>query len=262
MVIGKVVTKFKSVRISTADRKEYSLEMTALNKLGIRILGLPHLGFRNRARIVFKLLKSINGKNVLDAGAGYGIYSFMLAEKGYSVSSLDYNKDRIHEIELKKKEYPEAGDRIETKVGSLTDLPYNKEKFDIIICSEVLEHIKQDKKAFSELARVLEPGGFLILSVPTNSKSNQKQYIRFEHERPGYSFKDIKELADKNKLQIKKIFFYEYSFGRFAFRLHNAIDNLALKAGTFYFFYALSFLDEIVRFGEADGMIVLLQKTD
>lgn len=44
----------------------------------------------------------------------------------------------------------------------LTNIPFENSSFDLIICSHVLEHIKQDKKAISEILRVLKPGGYAI----------------------------------------------------------------------------------------------------
>jgi predicted SAM-dependent methyltransferase len=49
---------------------------------------------------------------------------------------------------------------------SATDLGYQTSFFDVIICNHVLEHIPNDRKAMSELHRVLKPGGWAILQVP------------------------------------------------------------------------------------------------
>ncbi|MCP4671119.1 MAG: class I SAM-dependent methyltransferase, partial [Desulfobacula sp.] len=48
----------------------------------------------------------------------------------------------------------------------VTNLPFCNNSFDIVICSEVLEHILDDKKAMSELVRILKPGKILAVSVP------------------------------------------------------------------------------------------------
>ena len=45
-------------------------------------------------------------------------------------------------------------------------LPFGEERFDLVICAEVLEHVSSPKRAVSELLRVLKPGGHLVVSVP------------------------------------------------------------------------------------------------
>src|SRR2546425_3949383 len=50
--------------------------------------------------------------------------------------------------------------------GSIFELPFKDASFDCVICSEVIEHVSADETVFSELERVLEPGGRLILGTP------------------------------------------------------------------------------------------------
>ena len=50
--------------------------------------------------------------------------------------------------------------------GSIFALPFKDSAFDCVICSEVIEHVPADEKIFTELERVLEPGGRLILGTP------------------------------------------------------------------------------------------------
>jgi SAM-dependent methyltransferase len=54
----------------------------------------------------------------------------------------------------------------ETILLDLTSLPFMDNSFDILICNHVLEHIVDEKKAFSEIHRVLKPKGWAILQVP------------------------------------------------------------------------------------------------
>lgn len=49
----------------------------------------------------------------------------------------------------------------------LTDMPFHDAQLDVIICSHVLEHIPDDTKAMREMYRVLRPGGYLLVMVPT-----------------------------------------------------------------------------------------------
>jgi len=50
--------------------------------------------------------------------------------------------------------------------GDLRYLPFRSGSFDVVVCTDVLEHISEDAAALGELARVLKPAGTLILTVP------------------------------------------------------------------------------------------------
>ncbi len=77
----------------------------------------------------------------------------------------------------------------------ITNIPYEDNKFDVIICNHVLEHITDDKAAMSELFRVLKPGGWAMLQVPislvldktfedksiTSEKDREKYFGQFDH---------------------------------------------------------------------------------
>ena len=53
-----------------------------------------------------------------------------------------------------------------TVKADITDLPFPADSFDVILCSHVLEHVVDDRKAMRELHRVLRPGGWALVLVP------------------------------------------------------------------------------------------------
>ncbi len=61
----------------------------------------------------------------------------------------------------------------------LTNITFEENSFDIILCSHVLEHIPDDRKAMRELYKVLKPGGFAILLVPID-KSRSETYENWQ----------------------------------------------------------------------------------
>jgi ubiquinone/menaquinone biosynthesis C-methylase UbiE len=81
--------------------------------------------------------------------------------------------------------------------ADILDLPFEDESFDIVFCNHVLEHIVDDKKAMSELFRVMKKGGWGILQVPmknslektyedftiTDPKEKQKHFGQYDHVR-------------------------------------------------------------------------------
>lgn len=55
--------------------------------------------------------------------------------------------------------------------GSIDDLPFPDHSFDLLCAFDVIEHVGDDDKAFSEIARVLRPGGAFFLSVPLSMQA-------------------------------------------------------------------------------------------
>jgi ubiquinone/menaquinone biosynthesis C-methylase UbiE len=64
-------------------------------------------------------------------------------------------------IRKEQKKYP----RHQYCIGDATNLPFDKDNFDVVVCSEVIEHIPQDERALSEVRRVLKNDGAFILTT-------------------------------------------------------------------------------------------------
>lgn len=104
---------------------------------------------------------------------------------------------------------------IAEKVIDITDINFENNYFDFIICNHVLEHVKDDKKAMRELFRVLKPGGEAILQVPmfkTMTKTFEDFSIVLSEERVKYFGqkdhlriygKDYKEKLESEGFKVK-----------------------------------------------------------
>jgi SAM-dependent methyltransferase len=57
--------------------------------------------------------------------------------------------------------------------ADITDLPFPDDSFDVILCSHVLEHVLDDRKAMRELYRVLRPGGWALVLVPMDFRRDE-----------------------------------------------------------------------------------------
>ncbi len=86
---------------------------------------------------------------ILDIGGGSTPYKGMFDCNEYTTIEVDINRYKNIDI-----------------FGDITNLPIKKGKIDCIICTEVLEHVKDVDKAFKELNRVLKREGYLILTIP------------------------------------------------------------------------------------------------
>ena len=262
MIIGAILRKFSKIELSTADEKYYTLKNNFVTKLALRLIGLPHLGFRTRAKIILReTLQSPKLTHILDAGCGYGLYALTLAENEYYVDALDLDRKRINNLNTLCQESDVTSKYIHTYQGSLAALPFSNNVYDLIICSDVIEHITDDQAAVKELARVLKPGGRLILSVPYNSRHNRNIFKMFGHERPGYTKEALTALVGANGLCLKKDFCYEYWLGTRLFEFFNSLNSKVLMGILFYPCYGLYLIDKLLAIGEPNGIVIIAQKT-
>ena len=104
------------------------------------------------------------GEVCLDAGCGGGRFVVALARLGAShVVGIDISEEAIAaaDARIKKRGLKNA----EAKVASVLDLPFPDHSFDYVVCSGVIHHTPDPKRAFRELDRVLRPAGKLFVSV-------------------------------------------------------------------------------------------------
>ncbi|OGV40078.1 MAG: hypothetical protein A2020_13850 [Lentisphaerae bacterium GWF2_45_14] len=121
---------------------------------------------RNRWKFFDKILeykyKECGGRKLklLDAGCGDGINLTYFTSKDFlEVHACDYNPLRVERVREKF-----AG--LQVSQQDLTKLDLPSDNFDVILCSQVLEHIPEDEKAIENLKKYLAPNGILILGVP------------------------------------------------------------------------------------------------
>jgi SAM-dependent methyltransferase len=111
------------------------------------------------------------GDHLLDVGSGFGRHVFECARRGARVVALDYAADEVADTAATLAAMAEAGEIDADRVaGALRAdarrLPFADASFDVVITSEVLEHIGDDVAAIAEMVRVLKPGGRFAATVP------------------------------------------------------------------------------------------------
>lgn len=120
----------------------------------------------------FERLPIGEGTLFLDAGAGFGRHAYEAARRGARVVALDYAEAETTVTRATFAAMCEAGEITADRLagvlrGDATRLPFRDGSFDVIVTSEVLEHIQNDVAALAELSRVLKPGGTFAATVPS-----------------------------------------------------------------------------------------------
>ncbi len=144
-------------------------------------------------QIALGLVGPGEGRTALDVGAREGHQTRWLADRGFEVKSIDIAPCFS------------ACERVDVNRG----LPHADESFDLIWCSEVIEHLADPASTLAEFRRVLRPGGDLILTTPnsyallfrflalfglTPQRLQRKDHLQFFH------IDDIRRLAPDAEL--------------------------------------------------------------
>jgi ubiquinone/menaquinone biosynthesis C-methylase UbiE len=126
-------------------------------RASMRQIGPTH---RYKHQLISPILHRLAGMTVLDIGCGAGDFSQAVIDNGGTVYPLDVSLSAAQRTLARCEALP--------AVASAEDLPYRDGIFDAVLCLDVLEHCEADARAAAEVARVLKPGGVLIVTVPIN----------------------------------------------------------------------------------------------
>lgn len=141
------------------------------------------------------------GAKVLDAGAGdckykalfsgadYTATDFLQVDKPYDLAALDF-------------------------VGNLQQLAIVTESYDVVICSQVIEHLREPEQALRELHRVLKPAGRLWLSTPLFFEEHETPHDYFRYTQFG-----LQHLLEKTGFQLERITWLEGYYGTIAYQM-------------------------------------------
>lgn len=247
-------------------REKAASETDWKRKLGYTVLGELHIPGRLRIWHVIKELRRLGlwanrPLRVLDAGGGEGAFAYYAARRfpAWRIVIGDNAPDTLHRGHQMKKAF--GLDNLEIREIDL--LRYDETSaYDLVICSDVLEHIVDDQTVVTNLGRALKPGAPAVFTSPSTPQPRHLDIaVRHErkigftmadlgHVREGYSEADFRRIFERAGLVADNV---RYTFGRFGLFMYDIFfvtgdsrPNPLLFAGLFPFYMALSALDVTV----------------
>lgn len=174
-----------------------------------------------RSWYVRKMLKNYaegidkTGKwELLDAGSGFGQYDRFILNHfdNVSVTAVDVKEDYLDDA---RKYFQSAIQRNRIQFRKMDLLAPNfSQKYNFIICIDVLEHIEEDLRVIKNLESVLKPGGYFLMhspSVYSEEDAGEDDTFVDEHARAGYSKQDIRKKIEEAGLTPVEI---AYTYGK------------------------------------------------
>jgi len=164
-----------------------------------------HWWFRGR-RLLFaeelRALKTVTTAKILDVGVGTGSNLRMLREEGYrNVTGIDLNQMAVRFC--MEKGFTSIA------LGDATRLPFADRQFDVVLATDTIEHIEDDRAALREIFRVLAPGGCAVIVVPAFPSLWGLQDDVAHHKRR-YRIADLRAKIHLSGLTIGKGYHFNY----------------------------------------------------
>jgi SAM-dependent methyltransferase len=161
-----------------------------------------------------------SGDTVLDLGSGAGYFSETICTQVSSTFCLDIALGNLLAIK-------QRNNRNVFLIHSEAEhLPFSDTAFNKVLCSEVLEHLEGDREALQEIARILQPGGTLVITVPCSElrfptlidllgiKTVHDHEGPEKHCRKGYTIRDISDLLNEAGLLVFHHAYFSHFFSQ------------------------------------------------
>jgi ubiquinone biosynthesis O-methyltransferase len=213
-----------------------------------KVINVKNFTYRIILGVINNHISNFSNKAILDVGCGAGTISLYLANKEANIIGVDISRKAIDSCKKSAKAL-KLKNKTQFICNTIEKVKFRR-KFDLIICSEIIEHIPNDKAFLKRIHKLLENNGLLILSTPSINAPLYKIGLaqnfdkRVGHIRR-YSKKQISDLVKNSGFTIEKVrltegvlrnFFFLTRFGWFIkfFRgiisdIVTVMDNLLIR---------------------------------
>ncbi len=216
--------------------------------------------------------------SILDAGSGFGQYSYYLSKqyKNWEILGVDVKPEQIEDC---NNFFTKIGksERVKFEFADLTKFSKNQE-YDLILSVDVMEHILEDVVVFKNFYQSLKKGGMVLISTPSDQggsdvhDEDDHSFID-EHVRDGYNINEIEDKlknAGFNKVEAR----YAYGApGKISWKLSMKYPILLLNASKLFFIilpfyyiivypisFILNYFDVNMKHKTGTGLIVKAYK--
>jgi SAM-dependent methyltransferase len=134
-------------------------------KLQKRIISHNNFTYRELIKILKPYIT--NSTSILDIGSGVGTIDFYLASKGKKVTGIEISESAVTIAKENAKRF--GLEKKITFIAAPFPAKIPNETFDVVLFSEVIEHLENDEKALKDIWKVLKPGGILVITTPSQN---------------------------------------------------------------------------------------------
>ena len=245
---------------------------TTLRKLFYQLLDLLLLRTWHIHRELKAWPKFKEKFTMLDAGSGFGQYSFYIANRNNQceIDAVDVKDDQIADC---NQFFHKCGiNNVKFSVGDLTKA-HATNKYDLVLCVDVMEHILEDVDVFTHFHQSMKPGAMLLISTPSdqggsNADEHGESFIG-EHVRDGYPVAEMAEKLKKAGFSKMEILYSYGAPGKIAWKLSMKYPMTMLNATKLFFVilpfyyiiaypisYILNWVDTYTKHATGTGLIV------
>jgi len=205
-----------------SDRAQYDKWWSEFITANVEDPGTIH-----RTDLIIKKIKNLGVSSIVDAGCGSGelIRNILSKTKGLNISGFDVSENII---ERNKKIYK----NIDFFCLNLNENASHIKQFELVVCCEVIEHLKKWQKGIATLSNLVRPGGYIIFTTQAGKIYRHHQKLgHLQHFRKGEIEKELLE----NNFKIMESTYSGWPFMNLknilADNFYKKVKSSILKAG-------------------------------